>query len=497
MPKRPLSEPIPSSQGKSQVGRSRRVASTSTCSRRDVLPFSSGFSREPTTAPSTTPSTQHGHNRPESDRRQQPTQGPASPAAAAAPTGKSRRKRVYSDMGKKITQTSSGTTNVGNMASGVGSSERPSKLSGHSKVPKCPRAGDVGGSWAGPSSTDQKSTSRTASLQICQVNGSDKAEANKKPQAAQKRKMGSSDKGTSNQNTSTANPSIMKKRRSEPSTEKTPREPSDPTLPQATFESRYTVGEMLGKGGYGCVYAGTRKSDGLPVAIKVVARARALKYITMPADGVSLPLEVALMRIVSAPECPNIAKLLEWFEGPIVFIFVLERPVPCMDLLNYCRRLPSRLSENQAKHIMRQVVLAAKHCRDRGVLHRDIKPENLLVNTDDVTIKLIDFGCGDLLKESPYDTFAGTNAFIPPEWWLQKSYQGRPATVWSLGVLLYNLLCGKLPFAGEGEVVSGHLQFSRGLSCECRNLIHWCLRKDPTKRPVLEEILQHKWFSTE
>ncbi|KAG5271690.1 hypothetical protein AALO_G00182890 [Alosa alosa] len=168
-----------------------------------------------------------------------------------------------------------------------------------------------------------------------------------------------------------------------------------------------------------------------------------------------------------------------------------------MDLLNYCRRLPSRLSENQAKHIMRQVVLAAKHCRDRGVLHRDIKPENLLVNTDDVTIKLIDFGCGDLLKESPYDTFAGTNAFIPPEWWLQKSYQGRPATVWSLGVLLYNLLCGKLPFAGEGEVVSGHLQFSRGLSCECRNLIHWCLRKDPTKRPVLEEILQHKWFSTE
>ncbi|KAG5271692.1 hypothetical protein AALO_G00182910 [Alosa alosa] len=69
----------------------------------------------------------------------------------------------------------------------------------------------------------------------------------------------------------------------------------------------------------------------------------------MPADGVSLPLEVALMRIVSEPpECPNIVKLLEWFEGPIVFIFVLERPVPCMDLLNYCRRLPSRLSENQA-----------------------------------------------------------------------------------------------------------------------------------------------------
>ncbi|XP_062394782.1 serine/threonine-protein kinase pim-2-like [Sardina pilchardus] len=207
-------------------------------------------------------------------------------------------------------------------------------------------------------------------------------------------------------------------------------------------------------------------SDGLQVAIKVVARAYAAEYITMPDSGVSLPLEVALMTIVSQPpECPNIVNLLEWFEGPTYFIFVLERPVPCIDLFNYCQRLPQcRLSENQAKHIMRQVVLAAKHCRDRGVLHRDIKPENLLVKTDDVTVKLIDFGCGDLLTESPYNTFSGTKGYIPPEWWLQKSYQGQPATVWSLGVLLYNLLCGKLPFVGEGGIVFGALQFSRGLS---------------------------------
>ncbi|XP_062395687.1 serine/threonine-protein kinase pim-1-like [Sardina pilchardus] len=491
---RPSSEPI--SQGKRKVGRSRRVASTSTCSRRDVLPSSSGLSREPTAAPSTTLSTQHGHNRPESDRRQWPTQGPPSPAPAAAPTGKSRRKRDYSTLGKKMTPPSSGTPNLGNMASGVGSSERPSEHGGHSKVSKCPRAGGVCDFWEGPSSIDQKSTSGTAPLQICQVSGSDKAEASKTPKATQKRKMGSSVKGKSSENTSTS--TLKKRRSSEPATEKTPREPFDPSLLQVTFESRYTVGELLGKGGFGRVYAGIRKSDGLPVAIKLVARTRASEYITMPDSGVSLPLEVALMTIVSQPpECPNIVNLLEWFEGPIFFIFVLERPMPCMDLLNYCQRLPCRLSENQAKHIMRQVVLAAKHCRDRGVLHRDIKPENLLVKTDDVTVKLIDFGCGDLLTKSPYNTFSGTKGYIPPEWWLQRSYQGRPATVWSLGVLLYNLLCGKLPFVGEGEIVSGALQFSRGLSGECRNLIHLCLRKDPTKRPVLEEILQHKWFSTE
>lgn len=124
-------------------------------------------------------------------------------------------------------------------------------------------------------------------------------------------------------------------------------------------------------------------------------------------SGACLPLEVALMTIVSQPsECPNIIKLLEWFEGPDVFILILERPMPCTDLFDHCHRLQGRLSEREAKHIMRQVVCAVKHCSDRGVFHRDIKLENLLI-TEDNTIKLIDFGCGDLLKEGPFNTFAG------------------------------------------------------------------------------------------
>lgn len=107
------------------------------------------------------------------------------------------------------------------------------------------------------------------------------------------------------------------------------------------------------------------------------------------------------------PECSNILKLLEWFEGPDVFVLILERPIPCMDLFDYCLKVQGRLSEQQARDILRQVVLAVKHCRDRGVLHRDIKPENLLVNTENMSVKLIDFGCGDLLSESPFDAFAG------------------------------------------------------------------------------------------
>lgn len=65
------------------------------------------------------------------------------------------------------------------------------------------------------------------------------------------------------------------------------------------------------------------------------------------------------------------------------------------------------LSEVMSQTIMRQVVGAAKHCCDRGVFHRDIKPENIIINPDTLEVKLIDFGCGDLMKDEVYTSFSG------------------------------------------------------------------------------------------
>ncbi|XP_042564974.1 serine/threonine-protein kinase pim-3-like isoform X2 [Clupea harengus] len=208
------------------------------------------------------------------------------------------------------------------------------------------------------------------------------------------------------------------------------------------------------------------------------------------------------------PECSNILKLLEWFEGPDVFVLILERPIPCMDLFDYCLKVQGRLSEQQARDILRQVVLAVKHCRDRGVLHRDIKPENLLVNTENMSVKLIDFGCGDLLSESPFDAFAGTEEFSPPEWVLHGKYEGRQATVWSLGVLLHLLVSGELPFVDEEEIVSGPLRFRRELSWEhldkkCPQELAWgSIRSTSTKQGQLTskqypseiEEIQQSWL---
>ncbi|XP_058271626.1 serine/threonine-protein kinase pim-1-like [Hemibagrus wyckioides] len=113
------------------------------------------------------------------------------------------------------------------------------------------------------------------------------------------------------------------------------------------------------------------------------------------------------MVMVSKPYCENVVELLEWFETSEFFILVLERPEYCMDLYKYCRLRDGKLSELESRFIMKQVVKAARHCCDRGVFHRDIKPENILIDTGSLEVKLIDFGCGDLLKDEVYTTYIG------------------------------------------------------------------------------------------
>lgn len=121
-----------------------------------------------------------------------------------------------------------------------------------------------------------------------------------------------------------------------------------------------------------------------------------------------------MMATFEPPECPNVVKHLEWFEGPTLFILILERPMPCMDLYKYCQSLEGHLSESQARNIC-QVVLATKHCHKHGVLNLDIKQENVLV-------------------------------------------------VWYLGVLMYVLCCDQLPFVNGTDIVSRWRWFRRGLS---------------------------------
>lgn len=106
------------------------------------------------------------------------------------------------------------------------------------------------------------------------------------------------------------------------------------------------------------------------------------------------------------PSVSQIIKLLDWEDDTEHYVLVMERPVPCVDLFSFVDHRGS-LDEGMAQNIMRQVIDAAKTCCDRGVFHRDIKLENILVNQDTMEVKLIDFGCGAIMKKSAFKVFHG------------------------------------------------------------------------------------------
>ncbi|XP_048143222.1 serine/threonine-protein kinase pim-1-like [Corvus hawaiiensis] len=260
---------------------------------------------------------------------------------------------------------------------------------------------------------------------------------------------------------------------------------------QQGLTERYRVGSLLGRGGFGSVFAATRLSDGAPVAIKRVPRNRIHHWGELP-DGTSTPLEVVLLDKVSTG-FPGVVQLREWLELPNNVVLVMEWPEHSQDLLHFIRAR-GFLSEEVARELFRQVLEAMRHCTSCGVLHRDLKPENILVDLATGQAKLIDFGCGTHLQDTAYTRFAGTPSYSPPEWNHFGWYYGEAATVWSLGIVLHQMVCGEHLFPKGQNISWGQLSLPQRLSQDCKELIRWCLSLHSLDRPSLEDLSCDPWL---
>ncbi|XP_034563208.1 serine/threonine-protein kinase pim-1-like [Notolabrus celidotus] len=265
------------------------------------------------------------------------------------------------------------------------------------------------------------------------------------------------------------------------------------------YEEKYVEQELLGRGGFGAVFAGYRRRDNLPVAIKHI-HLIAAKIIKVPwgSGKREVPLEVALLQqakpLESGPSA--VVGLLNWYIVGQELILVLERPVPCMELCDYFETGQRPMLEHEVKIIGKQLVDAFIEIHSRGVFHRDIKMENILIETgsDVPRVRIIDFGCGTFVTEEGYTSGPGTPMYQSPEWITNRGYKAEPATVWQLGVLLYTMVHGDFPFNYPDKKVFGNLYVSKNLSNNCQNFLQSCLLMTPEDRATLEALKNHPWL---
>ena len=266
-----------------------------------------------------------------------------------------------------------------------------------------------------------------------------------------------------------------------------------------SFFDFYDMLEDIGEGKFGVVKLGVHKKTKEKVAIKII------KKESMNATDIELvKSEIDIMKLCRHP---NIVTLLDHFENS-EYIFIIMELLSGGDLEEHFHKTKFKFTEARAASIMFQLGSGIKYLHDYGVLHRDLKPENIMLhdNTEKATIKIMDFGLSKIIgpQERVADGF-GTLSFVAPEVLIRQPYN-KQIDIWSLGVILYYMLSGTLPFDDENdneEVIAKMTVFTEVLfpskfwskrSEDVIDLIRKCLIKNPEERVKIDEYLQHKWI---
>ena len=275
-----------------------------------------------------------------------------------------------------------------------------------------------------------------------------------------------------------------------------PAQSATPTHSPGANESLYRKGYVLertiGSGAYSKVKLAHSVRMNRKVAVKIIEVKKAPKEVLEK----FLPREEESLRIMSHHD--NIVTLHDVVKTGEKICFVMDL-AENGDLLDYINS-KKRLSERTARTFFRDLVTAINACHKQHIVHRDIKCENLLLDAN-YRIVLSDFGFARISDpDNHLDTFCGSFAYAAPEIIVGDEYIGTAADIWSMGVVLFAMVCGKLPFKDTdartllSQVSQGLMYGSYEPSALCRDLLSKILVFSPNERPSAEQILRHSWM---
>uniref|UniRef100_A0A8C1FBG3 MAP/microtubule affinity-regulating kinase 3 n=1 Tax=Cyprinus carpio carpio TaxID=630221 RepID=A0A8C1FBG3_CYPCA len=267
-------------------------------------------------------------------------------------------------------------------------------------------------------------------------------------------------------------------------------------MPHSTADEQPHIGcyrllKTIGKGNFAKVKLAKHILTGKEVAVKIIDKTQ-LNTSSLQ----KLFREVRIMKLLNHP---NIVKLFEVIETDKTLYLMMEY-ASGGEVFDYLVA-HGRMKEKEARAKFRQIVSAVQYCHQKCIVHRDLKAENLLLDAD-MNIKIADFGfSNEFTLGSKLDTFCGSPPYAAPELFQGKKYDGPEVDVWSLGVILYTLVSGSLPFDGQNlkelreRVLRGKYRIPFYMSTDCENLLKKFLILNPTKRGSLEQIMKDRWMN--
>ncbi|XP_077089434.1 serine/threonine-protein kinase MARK2 isoform X6 [Siphateles boraxobius] len=267
-------------------------------------------------------------------------------------------------------------------------------------------------------------------------------------------------------------------------------------MPLSTTDEQPHIGcyrllKTIGKGNFAKVKLAKHVLTGREVAVKIIDKTQL--------NSSSLQKLFREVRIMKVLNHPNIVKLFEVIETEKTLYLVMEY-ASGGEVFDYLVA-HGRMKEKEARAKFRQIVSAVQYCHQKCIVHRDLKAENLLLDAD-MNIKIADFGfSNEFTLGNKLDTFCGSPPYAAPELFQGKKYDGPEVDVWSLGVILYTLVSGSLPFDGQNlkelreRVLRGKYRIPFYMSTDCENLLKKFLILNPTKRGSLEQIMKDRWMN--